>query len=256
MNSGAQSGSFLIVGNWKMNGTRDLLHKFACDLETRAPADCKLVLCLPAVLIPDAVDTLASHAVDIGGQDCSRHPSGAFTGDVSSTMLVEAGANWVIVGHSERRSGYSESDEEVRSKAVAAIRNELVPIICIGECSADRESGRHLDVILDQLAASTPSSVKTGQAVIAYEPVWAIGSGKSASEDQVREAHNAIAQWLEVNLVPLPVLYGGSVKPSSAASLAAIHNVDGFLIGGASLDPVSFKKIGILSSETLNKPQR
>ncbi|MFY2822611.1 triose-phosphate isomerase [Ruegeria sp. MALMAid1280] len=256
MKNTAQTEPFLVIGNWKMNGTRELLHKFACDLETTAPAGCTQVLCLPSVIIPNAVDALADHNIEIGGQNCSSHPSGAFTGEVSSTMLVEAGAKWVIVGHSERRTGFSETDEEVNSKADAAITGGLVPIICVGECSADREDGRHLDVILDQLAASTPSNLQLGEAVIAYEPVWAIGSGKSASEDQVREAHDAIAAWLKENLVPLPVLYGGSVKPDSAADLAAIRNVDGFLVGGASLDPASFKGIGTVSSETLSKAQR
>jgi len=239
-----------------MNGDRELLLRFSNDVETTAPSGCKQVVCPPSVLVIAACDAFAGHSIEVGGQDCSQHLSGAFTGDLSPNMLVEAGARWVILGHSERRSGYLETSEEVAEKAAAAIKAGLTPIICIGESAADREGGKHLEVIIDQLEASTPETLRTGEATIAYEPVWAIGSGVSASEDQVREAHNVIAEWLEQHRVPLPVLYGGSVKPASAASLSAIGNVDGFLIGGASLDPESFKSIGAIVAETLDNPSR
>jgi triosephosphate isomerase len=243
---------FLIIGNWKMNGDRELLRRFSNDIEATAPNGCKQVICPPSVLVTAACDAFADHSIEVGGQDCSQHLSGAFTGDLSPNMLVEAGARWVILGHSERRSGYSETSKEVAEKAAAATKAGLRPIICIGESAADREGGKHLEVIVDQLEASTPEVLQVGEAAIAYEPVWAIGSGVSASEDQVREAHDVIAKWLEQHRVPLPVLYGGSVKATSAASLSAIQNVDGFLIGGASLDSESFNSIGANVAETLD----
>ncbi len=239
-----------------MNGDRELLRRFSNDIEATAPNGCKQVICPPSVLVTAACDAFADHSIEVGGQDSSQHLSGAFTGDLSPTMLVEAGARWVILGHSERRSGYSETSEEVSEKAAAATKAGLRPIICIGESAADREGGKHLEVIIDQLEASTPEAIQVGEATIAYEPVWAIGSGVSASEDQVREAHDVIAKWLEQHRVPLPVLYGGSVKATSAASLSAIQNVDGFLIGGASLDPESFNSIGANVAETLDSITR
>ena len=247
---------FLIVGNWKMNGDRELLQRFSHEIKTDAPHGCKQVICPPSVLVSSACDAFADHCIEVGGQDSSQFVLGAFTGDVSPIMLVEAGARWTILGHSERRSAYSETSERVSEKAVAAIKAGLKPIICIGESAADRESRNHLEVIIDQLEASMPDNLKSGQATIAYEPVWAIGSGISASKYQVREAHNAIAKWLEQYRVPLPILYGGSVKPSSAASLSSIQNVDGFLIGGASLDPKEFEIIGEIVAETLGNSMK
>lgn len=239
-----------------MNGDRELLQRFSNDIEVTAPNGCKQIICPPSVLVTTACDAFADHSIDVGGQDCSRHLSGAFTGDLSPNMLVEAGARWVILGHSERRSSYSETSEEVAEKTAAAIKAGLTPIICIGESATDREASMHLEVIVDQLEASTPETLQAGEAAIAYEPVWAIGSGVSASEDQVREAHDVIAKWLIQRRVPLPVLYGGSVKATSAASLSAIQNVDGFLIGGASLDPESFNTIGANVAETLGSSSR
>ncbi|SDE02964.1 triose-phosphate isomerase [Ruegeria marina] len=243
MNTVTSDAPFLVIGNWKMNGSRTLLGDFARELSAQSPAGCKRILCLPSVLLTSGVVSLSDVDVELGAQDCSEAPSGARTGEVSAGMLVEAGARWVIVGHSERRAAFGETSTAVRDKAHAAAAAGLVPIICIGESKTDRDAGRHLDVILEQLELSMPPVANELLCVIAYEPVWAIGSGQSASADQVAEAHGVIANWLNKKDCRIPVLYGGSVKPDSAPELARLPHVDGFLVGGASLEPASFEDI-------------
>ncbi len=247
----SDSKPFLVIGNWKMNGTRQQLRDFAEASAGEAAYGCQRVLCLPSLLVPHGVEAFAGSSIQIGGQDCHNETAGAYTGDTSAPMLVEAGANWVIVGHSERRESHGETDAIVNAKAVAALNAGLTPIICIGEKIEDRQAGRHLDVILSQLDASVPATAPGQAVVVAYEPVWAIGTGLSASEAQVSEAHTAIANWQKAHNQPLPVLYGGSVKPGTAAALACLENVDGFLIGGASLDAASFASIAKRSSAAL-----
>lgn len=247
-----ESTPFLVIGNWKMNGTRAQLCEFAHSSAPQDPEGCKRVLCLPSVLLPHGVSTFSQTSIEFGGQNCHESASGAFTGEISASMLADAGAKWVILGYSERREGFGETDALVRSKAVTALSVGLIPIICIGESLEDRDAGRHLGVILAQLEASTPLAEPGWLLAIAYEPIWAIGSGISASEDQVLEAHEAIANWLRENRQPAPVLYGGSVKPETAAGLASLDHVDGFLIGGASLNPLSFDSIADLSAAALS----
>lgn len=246
MISEAQKSTFLVVGNWKMNGSRESLGQFVNGLPKKAPVGCRRVVCLPSILIPFGQETFENHTVEIGAQTCNAERFGALTGEISAEMLAENGVSWVIVGHSERRDGFSETDADVLGKAAAVHRAGMNAIICVGEQQEDRASGRHLDVILQQVERSLPKSAASENTVIAYEPVWAIGSGESASEDQIFEAHAAIDTWLKENARPLPVLYGGSVKPESASNIAKIQHVSGFLVGGASLDPSSFQ--GIIKS--------
>lgn len=243
---------FLAVGNWKMNGSRDSLTEFASGLPASAPTDLTRVLCLPSILIPFGQETFETQSIDIGAQTCNAEPFGALTGEISAEMLAESGASWVIVGHSERRDSFGETDVDVHNKAAAVHRAGMNAIICVGEQKADRASGRHLDVILQQVERSLPHNATYENTVIAYEPVWAIGSGESASEGQISEAHAAIATWLARNGRQLPVLYGGSVKPDSASKIAAIKHVSGFLVGGASLDSNSFQGIIEATAETFH----
>ena len=233
----------LIAGNWKMNGTAAQLSALAEIAEAEASVD--RVLCVPATLIERAVR--AAPGLPIGGQDCHADESGAHTGDVSAEMLADAGASHVIVGHSERRGDHGEDDATVRGKAEAARRAGLVRIVCIGETEAEREAGRTLDVLSAQIDGSVPDGATAADTVLAYEPVWAIGTGRTASEGDVAEAHAHIRGRLAARLgeggAAIPILYGGSVKPGNAAGLMAVENVDGALVGGASLKPSDFLAI-------------
>ena len=233
----------LVVGNWKMNGN------LAALAEVRAIADAAkaaggvdVAICPPFTLIGPAIPR--SHGLSIGGQDCHSADSGAFTGSVSALMLKETGARLVIVGHSERRQYQHETDEEVRAKAEAALRHGLQTIICVGESEAEREAGRAVEVVTRQLAASLPDEPHEGEIVVAYEPIWAIGTGRTATCDDVREMHAAIRAYLTGNFGDrggrVRILYGGSVKPDNAADLFAVEDVDGALVGGASLTAAQF----------------
>lgn len=237
----------LVAGNWKMNGTKASLDElvaigngFAGKLEAKVDG----LVCVPATLLAKAADTLAESPVAAGGQDCHAAQSGANTGDISAEMLKDAGATYVIVGHSERRADHGESDATVRAKAEAAWRAGLVAIICIGETEAQRRGGETLDVLATQVAGSVPAGATAENTVIAYEPVWAIGSGLTPSADDVAEAHAHIRKELEKAMAgeaaSTRLLYGGSVKPSNAAELMAVANVDGALVGGASLKAADF----------------
>jgi triosephosphate isomerase (TIM) len=234
----------LIAGNWKMNGVSSSLAELrtlrdAASSEGLA-AHADMLVCPPATLIAPAAEALRGSAVAVGGQDCRAEASGAFTGDISAPMLADSGATAVILGHSERRSLHGERDIEVRAKAEAAHKAKLLAIICVGETAGERRLGLTLAVIARQLRGSLPKDATAANTVIAYEPVWAIGTGLTASPADVEEVHRFIRMELG-GLVGQPVaeatriLYGGSVKAGNAAELLTIDGVDGALVGGASL---------------------
>ncbi len=234
----------LIAGNWKMNGlTQDgtTLAKGLSDLYgslTDAPFD--MFIAPPFTALSAVVDATKDSGIWVGGQDCSMYESGAHTGDISPLMIKDLGCGGVIVGHSERRADHGETDEIVKAKAEAALKNGLGVIICVGETLEERESGKTLDVVGAQLMGSVPADSTAGRVVIAYEPVWAIGTGKTPTTDDVQEVHafmrRKLSQLLgEETAANMQLLYGGSVKPSNAAELLGLPDVDGALVGGASL---------------------
>jgi len=237
----------LVAGNWKMNGTsaslnelRAIGHGFMTGLDAETDA----LICPPATLLARACEVLKTTPVKVGGQDCHAKESGAHTGDVSAEMLKDAGASHVIVGHSERRTDHGETDAVVCAKAEGAWRAGIVAIICIGETKAERELGSTLDILSRQIAGSVPTTATAQNTVIAYEPVWAIGTGLTPTAADVAEAHAHIRAELKDRLgaeaARTRILYGGSVKPANAVELLAIDNVDGALVGGASLKAADF----------------
>jgi triosephosphate isomerase len=237
----------LVAGNWKMNGTGASLNEllmiangFKGELEEVADA----LVCVPATLLARAAEVLAGSPVHAGGEDCHPKESGAHTGDISAEMLKDAGATHVIVGHSERRADHGEDDATVQAKASAAWRAGLVAIVCIGETRAEREAGATLDILSRQVAGSVPTSATAANTVVAYEPVWAIGTGLTPTAADVAEAHAHVRRKLAEKLGPaaakIRILYGGSVKPSNARELLGVANVDGALVGGASLKAADF----------------
>ena len=236
----------LVAGNWKMNGLKASTAELGSIMAGAAGLSGKteLMVCPPATLIAAFAEQARGSAIAIGGQDCHAEAAGAFTGDVSAEMLKDAGASAVIVGHSERRTLHQETDAEVRAKAVAAWRAGLMAIVCIGETRAEREAGKTLDVLGRQLDGSLPNGVTAANLVVAYEPVWAIGTGLTPTPADVAEAHEFIRKRIAErhgavgNAVR--ILYGGSVKPSNAKELMAVANVDGALVGGASLKAEDF----------------
>ena len=221
-----------------MNGLRADAAALAAALASgrEQPVGCDVLVCPPATVLAAVADALAGSGVMVGGQDCHPEPSGARTGDVSAQMLRDAGAEWVILGHSERRLGYSESNALVREKAGAAVAAGLTPIVCVGETEQQRLSGIAETVVAAQIDGSVPPGFA---GVVAYEPVWAIGTGRTASEDDIVAMHRCIRGQLTETLGEagegLRILYGGSVKPASAAALLALPGVGGALVGGASL---------------------
>lgn len=243
-------GRKLIAGNWKMNGLtatgRELAQGLVAGLVER-PTDCDFLVCPPFHLLTAVAGALSGSAVMLGAQDCHTAEKGAHTGDVSAAMLADTGCSHVIVGHSERRSDHGESDALVRAKAEAALAAGLVPIVCIGETEAQREAGEALAVVGGQIEGSLPDS--EGEIVVAYEPVWAIGSGRTPTPAEVGEVHGHIRGLLQARLGEGPgaavrILYGGSVKAANAGELLSIANVDGALVGGASLEAEGFRAIG------------
>lgn len=236
----------LIAGNWKMNGSFGGLAELDAIAEAAATNGAVDVgICPPATLIAAAV--ARQPKLSIGAQDCHSAASGAHTGCLSVAMLAEAGAKFVIVGHSERRADNHESDEDVKAKAIAAIGQGLTAIICVGESEAQRDAGEAVAVVTQQLDGSVPVDAESGLITIAYEPVWAIGTGRTPSTADVAEMHAAIRARLVMLLgedgAAVRILYGGSVKPSNAAELMAVANVDGALVGGASLKAADFVPI-------------
>ncbi len=240
----------LIAGNWKMNGLeRDGVALARSVAEGAGGLGCELLVCPPATLLRPIAAVLPDNGtVALGGQDCHPAPNGAHTGDISAPMLADAGCSYVIVGHSERRNDHHEDDALVCAKAEAAHSAGLVAIICIGETEAQRDAGETLAVISTQLENSVPASAGAADTVIAYEPVWAIGTGRTPSPEEVQEVHDHIRTYLSVRLgaeiaATMRVLYGGSVKPGNAAELLALPDVDGALVGGASLVAEDFLAI-------------
>ena len=238
----------LVAGNWKMNGLAASEGELTKIVNGAAGIAADLVICPPATLIPDFAAAARGSAVAIGGQDCHAEPSGAHTGDIAAEMLTDAGATAVIVGHSERRTDHHETDAQVRAKAQAAHRAGLTAILCIGEQRAEREAGKALAVIGGQLDGSLPD--RAADLVVAYEPVWAIGTGLTPTAADVAEAHAFIRKKLVERYGAkgsgVRILYGGSVKPSNAKELLSIANVNGALVGGASLKAADFLAIAVV----------
>lgn len=238
----------LVAGNWKMNGLRTsarVLEEIHAGYTPGLKAKVELAVCPPATLIGHCAQASVGSRVAIGGQDCHAKESGAFTGDLSAEMLADAGATYVIVGHSERRQYHKEKDQDVCAKAVAAHRAGLTAIVCVGETREEREAGKALAVVKKQLRGSIPVDSNSQNLVVAYEPVWAIGTGLTPTAADVAEVHAAIRDELRrlVGKADAPnvrILYGGSVKPSNAAELMAVENVNGALVGGASLVAADF----------------
>ncbi len=236
----------LVAGNWKMNGLRRSVEELQKIIAGAAAFAGKadLMICPPATLIAAFADKARGSSVTIGGEDCHAEPSGAFTGDIAAEMLADAGATAVIVGHSERRTYHKETDAEVRGKTQAAWRARLTAIVCIGETRAEREAGKTLDVLGRQLDGSLPDGATGANLVVAYEPVWAIGTGLTPTAADVADAHTFIRKRLASRYgntaEAIRILYGGSVKPSNAAELMGVANVDGALVGGASLKAEDF----------------
>ena len=236
----------LVAGNWKMNGSLALLAELAPIAEAaRAAGGVDVAICPPFTLIAPALTRSAG--LTIGAQDCHSAESGAHTGCISVAMVREAGARLVIVGHSERRAGQHESDAEVRAKAEAALKGGLTTIVCVGESEGERAGGGHVALVEGQLAGSLPDDWEEGELVLAYEPIWAIGTGKVATPADVAEMHAAIRAFLVGRYgdrgTRIRILYGGSVKADNAAALFACADVDGALVGGASLTAAEFVPI-------------
>lgn len=239
----------LIAGNWKMNGLKASLAELGGiargvgDLWRRMD----LLICPPATILFAAAASVIGSKVTVGGQDCHTNVSGAHTGDISAEMLADAGAAAVIVGHSERRADHGEDNDMVRAKAEAAWRAGLAAIVCVGETLADRDAGRTLEIVGAQLAGSVPDGAGGGNLVVAYEPVWAIGTGRTPTTGNIAEVHGLIRNKLRERFGSgadrVRILYGGSVKPDNAAELLAVADVDGALIGGASLKADDFLAI-------------
>jgi triosephosphate isomerase len=239
----------LIAGNWKMNGTTSSALALAGDLAARAgSADglpCELLVCPPAPLLGPVRAALAGGEIALGGQDCHENAAGAHTGDTSAALLADVGCSYVILGHSERRGDHGETSDLVAVKCQRAQECGLKPIVCVGETEAERTAGRALEVIETQLRASLPAGGPAPGLVIAYEPVWAIGTGRTATPDDVAEVHGQIRALLVERFeqsagAAVRILYGGSVKPGNAAELMSVPDVDGALVGGASLQAEDF----------------
>ncbi|MGE5540040.1 MAG: triose-phosphate isomerase [Gemmatimonas sp.] len=237
----------LIAGNWKMNGLAAdgvALARAVAERAVKDPLRCDLLVCPPSTILSRVAEALKGTKVAVGGQDCHAKASGAHTGDVSAPMVKDAGATFVIVGHSERRADHGETDATVRAKAEAAHAAGLVPIVCIGETAAQRDGGETLAVLARQIKGSVPPGLSGAEIVVAYEPVWAIGTGRTPTVAEIQQAHAHIHSELIGHSGPgaadVRVLYGGSLNPGNAKAILAVPGVDGGLIGGASLKADDF----------------
>ena len=234
----------LVVGNWKMNGSRVANAELLAGMVGARPYLSDVAVCVPFPYLGETAATLAATGIRWGAQDCSAHGSGAYTGEVSTSMLAECGCRYVLVGHSERRALHGESDMLVAQKAQAALARGVTPIVCVGETLEERDAGqteavvkRQLSVVIHQLAHCA------GEIVVAYEPVWAIGTGRTATPEQAQQVHQVLRAQLQAatgHAAAMRILYGGSVKPDNAATLFAMPDIDGGLIGGASLKAADF----------------
>lgn len=243
----------IAAGNWKMNGLRENFNDILLIDGASEDVNCDVILCVPDTLIREM--SKQTKNIFSGGQNCHIETSGAFTGDVSAEMIKDAGASYVIVGHSERRVNYNENNNLIKSKAQAALNEGLKTIVCIGETLTERETGVTLDIIKKQLLESLPQEITGETIIIAYEPVWAIGTGLTPSIEQITEVHDFIRSELENNFGQLVgqsinILYGGSMNAKNVGEISAIENVDGGLVGGASLKADSF--IPIINALSLN----
>jgi triosephosphate isomerase len=240
----------LVAGNWKMNGLAgslaeiDALRKAVDEGES---GKAELLVCPPATLIAQAARRIGSSDLSLGAQDCYTEVSGAFTGDISAAMLKDAGASYVIVGHSERRNYHHETDALVRAKAEAALKAGRTPIICVGETQTERKAGQQESVVIGQLRGSLPPQASSETVVVAYEPIWAIGTGTTPTPKEIATVHSEIRAMLAdlygASGAKIRLLYGGSVKPSNCGELPTLDNVDGALVGGASLKASEFLAI-------------
>ena len=237
----------LAAGNWKMNGSGAALAELVALTEAHPAPSCEMLICPPATLIASAAAMMARGPLKIGGQDCHAKASGAHTGDISAAMLKDAGASYVILGHSERRTDHGESSALVKAKAEATLAAGLSAVVCIGETEGQRDAGTTLEICGAQLHGSLPAGASAANTVVAYEPVWAIGTGRTPTIAQIAEVH----AYLRAELVKalgedgqsVRILYGGSVKPSNATEIFAVPHVDGALVGGASLKAADFGAI-------------
>lgn len=249
MNSLLSAPVPLIAGNWKMNGLAADLDQIVALAEALrvAPAGCRVAVCPPATLLERASRVLAGSTVALGAQDCRPEPAGAFTGSLSAEMLRDAGAALVILGHSERRAEFGESDALVAAKVEAALRAGLEPIVCVGETLAQREAGKAIAVVRAQVLGSLPLALASQAFAVAYEPVWAIGTGLTPTLEQIKAVHRAVRDAIVERLGPVghasPILYGGSVKPGNATQILAVAEVGGALVGGAALKASDFMGI-------------
>ena len=240
----------IIVANWKMHGdiessriwTKDILQNMS-----KTPSNTQVVVCPPAPLLPLLNYALHGSQIKLGGQDCYSQIEGAYTGEISAKLLKDIGCEYVIVGHSERRNYFKETNELVRAKAQQAIKTGIMPIICIGETEQERAAGKTLPVIEQQIKESIPSEAQKGNFILAYEPVWAIGSGNLPTMDEIKEVHTVITKNVSklktIDITDVCVLYGGSVKSGNAGEILALANVSGVLVGGASLNADEFFRI-------------
>lgn len=240
----------VVIGNWKMHGLREeavaLSDALKGSLISVDTTRAMVGVCPPATVVYDVVERLEGSAIAVGGQDCHYEVSGAFTGDVSAAMLKDAGCSLVLVGHSERRMYHYESNQLVQQKASAAVAQGLVPVVCVGETLEQRDNGEADRVIAEQLAGSIPDDVVADQLLVAYEPVWAIGTGRTATVEQISSMHQHIKNTIKSQrgfAQSCKILYGGSVKPTNIAEIIAVDAVDGVLVGGASLDVDAFAAI-------------
>ena len=233
----------LIAGNWKMNGTSADLPELENLVAAHKDASVDVVICGPATLL----HRMAATGLSVGGEDCHPQQSGAHTGDISSTMLADAGATYVITGHSERRTDHGETDADVAAKTEAGWAANLHVLLCIGETEAQYRAGETLDVLTQQMDGSIPDTATAANTTIAYEPVWAIGTGLTPTTDEIKDVHAALRAYLEKRFgqdgANMRLLYGGSVKASNATEIFAQPNVDGALVGGASLKAADFSPI-------------
>ncbi|MCP4923553.1 MAG: triose-phosphate isomerase [bacterium] len=238
----------LIVGNWKMNGTPEMAVSLAHEISDQIlELQADFVLCPPFLFLPFVETALKGSAVRLGAQNCHAQAKGAFTGEISASMLKDVGCSCVILGHSERRQLFQETGQMVREKAGAALENSLTPIVCVGETLEDYEKGQTRGVLKTQVQTSLPENWSEEEVILAYEPVWAIGTGKTLTPEEVQEIHHFLKNCLEELYGQkgrdVPILYGGSVKSENASAFLSLEDVDGVLVGGASLDAKSFLDI-------------
>ena len=245
----------LAAGNWKMNGLSGDLIEVDALIAAMGNPDCDVLICPPTTLLHRVHDMAIGTDLHIGAQDCHPEDRGAHTGDISAAMLADAGASYVILGHSERRVDHGETDALVQAKTVRALDRGLVAIVCVGETEAERDDERTLAVVGDQLRHSLPDSADAKHVVVAYEPVWAIGTGRTPTLEQIAEVHAFLRGQLIERFgkagTDMRLLYGGSVKPGNAEAIFALDNVDGALVGGASLKATDFSRIVTALSGTV-----